>query len=575
MTVRAKPVVKRSDRPSMSSRERRTFLTNLGFGLVVASAVLILVGVAVAGWYDDNLAPVAKVGDENISKSEFRTRYAVETFRIDRAISVIQTEFAAGRLTETQKQSQEQFLSQRRQQLPAITVERLIDARIQAGLAAREGVVIGEDAIDARLVEEATTEEQRHAWMIEVAPVISEGASRPTEAQKRAAKQKAEAALKELESGKDWEEVARFVSTAGTAPLGGDIGWITEEGTSLEDAFRAALFALEPGGRTGVLEGTDAAYRIGRVTEIAPERVDPNYQLLIQDAEIPLENYRAVVRADLVREGLEEKVVAELIKPSLNRRVAEIYIQDAGPELPEGAVKVRHILYSPKDDPRGAQQLPEDDPAWKTAEDEAKATHAKLKADISRFDAIARAESDEGIAASSGGKLPYYDPLSQIDPDFAFAIFKPGLEPGQLLDPVKSSFGWHIIQIMYFPPDLDQAKKLKTQLDGGADFERLARDYSEADTAADGGEFGWVARGQLAEGYETAIFAAPVGSITDPAVVEGDGIRIFRILEEATRAPEGEQLDTLRRTAFSKWYGQEKEAVTIERYLQAATSAVG
>jgi parvulin-like peptidyl-prolyl isomerase len=574
MTVRAKPVVKRPDRPSRGGRDRRNFITNIGFGLVVAFAILILVGTAFASWYDNHLTAVAKVDGQSITKDEFRTRYQIERFRLQTAISRVQTEFAAGRLSEQQRQSQDAFLNQRLQQLPALAVERLIDSRIQADLAVREGVTVDDAAIDSRLIEEATRPEQRRAWEIEVRPARSEGATEPTAAQKREAKAKAEAALKEIQDGKPWEEVAQSASTASTAPLGGDLGWIADAGILLDEEFAAALFRLEANTTTGVLEGEDGIYRIGRVTEIAPESVNPQYELLIIDADIRLEDYRAVVHADLVREALEDKVVADLIKPSIQRRIAEIYIAEPQQELEEGAVKTRHILYSPNDDPRAASLLPADDPSWKEAEDDAWAAHAKLKTDISQFDALARAESDEGAAALSGGKLPYFDPLSQIDPDFAMAIFQPGLTAGQLLEPVKSSFGWHVIQIMYFPPDIDQARKIKAELDAGASFERLAADYSESDSAAEGGEYGWVARGQLDEGYETAIFAATIGAITDPIVVEGDGIRIVKVLEEATRAPEGEQLDTLKSTAFSNWYGEEKADVQIERDIQAAVNAL-
>ncbi len=42
MTFRAKPVVKRAHRPSWESQDRRNFYLNLGFGLVVVLAVVIL-----------------------------------------------------------------------------------------------------------------------------------------------------------------------------------------------------------------------------------------------------------------------------------------------------------------------------------------------------------------------------------------------------------------------------------------------------------------------------------------------------------------------------------------------------
>ena len=60
---------------------------------------------------------------------------------------------------------------------------------------------------------------------------------------------------------------------------------------------------------------------------------------------------------------------------------------------------------------------------------------------------------------------------------------------------------------MYFPPDLDEAKKLKAQAEGGADWATLARNFSDAADASTGGELGWVAKYQLDQGSNDAIFA--------------------------------------------------------------------
>ncbi len=68
---------------------------------------------------------------------------------------------------------------------------------------------------------------------------------------------------------------------------------------------------------------------------------------------------------------------------------------------------------------------------------------------------------------------------------------------------------------MYGPPDIDHLKELKTKADGGADFAGLARDNSEAPSAASGGDIGWVAKGQLDQKLTDAIFAAQVGKTSE------------------------------------------------------------
>jgi len=576
MTFRAKPVVKRAPRSPWESKDRRNFLLNIGFGLVVLAAVLILVITVAATWYDDHLAPVAAVNADNITKDQFRERYLIEEFRLEYARRRVATEFAAGRLTDTQRQTQEQIIEQRRQVLPQVALDRLVDARVQASLAATEGISVGDGEIDGRLTEEATTPELRRAWVIEVRPARDEGATDPSAAQKAEAKAKAEGARRDIEGGKAWEEVAKAVSTATSAPVGGDLGWLVEDTTILDRGFAEALFGLEANAMTDVVESDDGIFRFGRVTEVAPSTVDGTFEAQIANAGVALPAYREAVRVDLVRKALEEKVVADISKPGLQRRVAEIWISEPSPNPPaEGALKTRHILYSPNDDPAGAGELDADDPAWDKAEEEARATYDELRADITQFDRIGRAESDEGGAARSGGKLPYFDPESSIDPSFAAAIFKDGLEAGDLLEPVKSGFGWHIIQVMYYPPDLDQATALKAAYDDGADFSQLARDNSESDTAADGGVVGWIAKGQLDLAREAAVFLPRIGDVSDPIEVDGDGIYLYRVLDEETRTPEGEQLDTLKATAFSNWYTDKKADFTIDYFGGAATSAAG
>ena len=575
MTFKAKPVVKRAQRPAWEGQDRRNFYLNIGFGLVVLAAVLILVIAGAVTWYSDHLSSVGSVDGESITKDEFRGRFEIETWRVDEAERRVRTAVVAGHLTEAEAQSQLQTLSDTRNQLAAIVLERLIDSKLQAKLAVQEGITTTPEDVDAQLLTEATTPEQRHAWVIEVAPELDSGATAPTSAQKAAAKTAAEAALKEIQGGKAWEDVAKTVSTAPSAPQGGDLGWLQSEDGQVDEPFLAAVFAAEANTPTAVIEGADGTYRIGRVTEIADKTVNDAYQSSLTNDGIDLTKYRAVVLADVIHKKLEDKIVAEVTGPGPQRHVQEIYIKQADPALGDDAIKVRHILYSPNDDPSAAATLDANDPAWAAAEAQATATYVKLKANPELFDSIARAESDEGSAQGikgSGGKLPYFDSASGIDEAFKTAILAPGLKAGDLLQPVKSSFGWHVIQVMYTPPDLDRMNALRTLADGGQDFAALARDNSEADTAGAGGDAGWVARGQLKTALTDAIFGATIGKTTAVVTVESDGIYLFKVLAEEVRTPDGRQLEQLRASAFSDWYTAKKDAAVIVRDSSATGS---
>lgn len=569
MTFRAKPVVKRTTKSSWESRDRRNFYTNLGFGLVVALAILILLVAIGLSYYNDNLASVGSVNGQAITKAELRDRSLIETWRLNEAKRRVQTETVAGRLTQAQADVQGQIIEQQRQQIVGISLERLIDNRIQADVATQEGIAVTDADLDAGLIKEATTREARHAWIIEVAPAVGAGAVGPTAAQIAAAKSAAEKALSDIQGGKTWDEIAKTVSTdTSTAPQSGDLGWLNADDSQSDEAFLSAVFAAALDTPTSVVEGEDGIFRIGRVTEISPESVEEAYQDKLVNDDIDLAKYREVVRGDVIRQKLEDKVVADAIKPGPQRQVAQIYVSAATVVLGADAVKVRHILYSPKDDPSAAQagDIPDTDPAWTQAKTDADAAYAKIKADVTVFDSIARAESDEESAlgdTGTGGLLSaYVSADGSYVPTFSGPILDAKPTDGQVLPPIKTEFGYHIVQVLNHVPDL---AAIKTQADGGKAFGQLARDLSEGQEASRGGDLGWIARGQLAEALITGIFATEVGKTSAVITVEEDGQYLFKVEAEEERTPIGRQLEEIRATAFSDWYALKKAAATIVR----------
>jgi parvulin-like peptidyl-prolyl isomerase len=581
MTFRARPVTpNRPSRPAHHGDSRRNTYLNIGFGVAVALSVVILVGVAFFSWYREHLAPAASVDGQTITRDEFREAAEIEIWRIQQEVGRVNAALAAGRLTNAQASARIQSLNSQGsgEQLAQQVTEQLIDTRIQGRLATEEGITVTPEQVDARIAEEKTSPEERHAWLIAVQPEIDDDAEEPTSAQKAAAKEIADKALADITSGsKTWEEVAKAVSTDSTKTSGGDLGWITEEATE-DEAYLEAVFAAEVDEPTDVIETEDGTYMIGRVTEIAPETVDQAWEQKLIDAGLKLETYRAIVTAEVVREQLEDKIVADALASTEQRHVLEIAIQAPQTEPSDAAVKVRHILYSPRDDAQGAAEVPPDDPAWTEAQLAAQKAYDELTKDPSKFDERARDESDEASAqgeTGSGGKLPYVDNDGQFVPEFADAVLKEGLEPGQILEPVKTDFGWHVIQIMYRPPDIAQMEKLKAEAEAGADFEQLARDYSDGNEAGKGGDRGWVAEGMLDVRQLRAVFDAPVGGLSDIVEIEGGGTFLYKVLEERTQAPDEDQKLIIESRAFQNWYGEKKDAVTITRDLLAEAGVAG
>ena len=121
-------------------RDRRSMLLNIGFGITIVAALLLLVIAFAATWYDTNLAPAGSVNGQTITKDEYNKQLATNAFRIDYAQRRIRTLLTAGRIRAVDAQARLAALDQRNQQASAIALEQLIDGRIMEQLAPQQGV---------------------------------------------------------------------------------------------------------------------------------------------------------------------------------------------------------------------------------------------------------------------------------------------------------------------------------------------------------------------------------------------------------------------------------------------------
>lgn len=77
---------------------------------------------------------------------------------------------------------------------------------------------------------------------------------------------------------------------------------------------------------------------------------------------------------------------------------------------------------------------------------------------------------------------------------------------------------------------LQKINSIKDQIKAGADFEELARKYSDDGSAKDGGNLGWTTRGNFVPEFEGAAFQLEKGQISD--VVESEfGFHIIQLIE--------------------------------------------
>ena len=576
MTLRARPVARRRGRAGWDSGDRRNSLINAGFFLAIGISVLILVGYAAWTWFDSHFGAAATVNGQVITKDQVRNRFEIEGFRLTYIESRINTLMAKGRISQSDAQQQLQFLAQRQEQLASLALERLIDNLVMARLATDNGVTVTDADVDEQISGEATTNEMRHVWMIEVEPDVDPDTGEVGDKQKREALTKAQQALGRLNQGESWEDVARTVDTSGMAQQAGDLGWLQEE-SGYDEAFMKAVFAAPVNTPTAVITGDDDIYRIGRYTEQAPEEVDQNFEQQIETAGIKPDDYRAAARGDAIRQKLSEKITADLQQPGKQRHVLQIYLPENASTgvSPEPGVKVRWIVYAPNDSTKGAKDVPAADPAWTKAKADADAAYATLKASPTRFDAMARADSDEASAKQTGGKQPWIYATTQIDQPVKDAVLADGLTEGQLLAPVKGDLGWYVIQFMRPEGDGDDAflTALKAKITDDASFRQAAKDNSEGKEAGEGGDLGWIAPGELGEELDTAILDTAVGSTSDVITIASDGVYLIRVLAEETRTPTEDQIKIFKDSGFSYWYTKEKEKATIERLIGTSTTS--
>lgn len=126
----------------------------------------------------------------------------------------------------------------------------------------------------------------------------------------------------------------------------------------------------------------------------------------------------------LKRRALRELYFEKVIKSAVSDADArKIYDEQVAKIKPEEEVSARHILVE--------------------SEDKAKELKEKIKAG-GDFAALAKENSKDTGSKEDGGNLGYFG-HGQMVPQFEEVVFK--LAKGEVSDPVKTQFGWHLIKI--------------------------------------------------------------------------------------------------------------------------------
>jgi peptidyl-prolyl cis-trans isomerase C len=192
----------------------------------------------------------------------------------------------------------------------------------------------------------------------------------------------------------------------------------------------------------------------------------------------------AFSRNKLLMEVLLQSVGKEALTDAAMRQVYD----DAVKQMPEEKeAHARHILF------RAAAG---DEKASKEAESKIKAVIARLKKGED-FAKVASELTEDPSGKANGGDLGYFS-KEQMVPEFSDTAFK--MEKGQISEPVKTQFGWHVIKVedkrTKAVPKFEEVKSqieqfvvrkaqadLVTKLRADAKIERMDKPATPADPA--------------------------------------------------------------------------------------------
>ncbi len=579
MTYRQRQTTRRRRLSFLHDEDRQQFVVTAAFALLIALLVVMLVAAVALAYYNENIRAVARVGEVEIAPGMVRDRAALlrERLNIEEG-RVIQAQIN-GEIDDAALAERKADIAQRQSELGITAIEGLIDLVYQAQLAAERAIVVSDEDVDARAAQEASGPERREVLAIFVEPQAADEDGAPSLRERREARERAESALEELEAGAEWADVAREYSTHESAEQGGELGVISRDG-SIDEAFTEALFRLPESGTTPVVAGSDGTYRIGRAVAILPGDEEPGTRSRLL-SDISEERYREFLRYELTAERLREQVEAEAIGATVEQvRLANILISDTeetdDPDASEGEIRYSEIVYAPNNDVELAPEQPADDPAWGAAQAEAEATVVELAAIedadqmAERFAEIAREDSDSPVSADRGGDRGFESRGLMPEPIGA-ALFDEQHEEGELIGPVRSDAGY--VVLLFHERRAAPQERLQAVQDAlaqpDADFEEVARQYSDADDAEDGGELGWFTREMLPDEVAEPVFELQTGDVSEP-IEFGTSTYFFKALERATRPLDADQVQQVRATAFENWYAPLKDEAEAQGVIVRA-----
>lgn len=156
-------------------------------------------------------------------------------------------------------------------------------------------------------------------------------------------------------------------------------------------------------------------------------------------------------RIHLTIDDFRRGLYSQFLRQVLTRKVQERLVPDAAftPTTDPSSIEVRHILLKVTGPVTATEEERERAFAARRAEAEALLAEARAAAD---FAELARERSEDFNTKETGGTLPLFDKDGkttdgrQIDPAIVQAIANAA--ENEVVGPVRTSFGWHVVQLV-------------------------------------------------------------------------------------------------------------------------------
>jgi peptidyl-prolyl cis-trans isomerase SurA len=310
---------------------------------------------------------------------------------------------------------------------------------------------------------------------------------------------------------------------------------------------------------------------IGRIAEQNGMTLEQFSQALGRDG-LSYNAAREQLRKEMVLQRVQQGFVSQRVQIT-DQEIEGFLRSPEGQALAAPQYHLRHVLVP----------LSEESDAAAAADARTRAEQVATR--LRGGEALAGVLESKGPEPLQGGDLGWRRP---DDLPSLFADLVPGLNPGQVADPVRSPSGFHVLQLVETRGTgevIQQTKarhillkasairseeqtqalaaELRQRALGGADFGDLARRYSEdIGSAMEGGDLGWTSPGQLVGEFQTAMDNTAKAAISEPFRSQY-GWHILQVEERRQQ----DVTDTIRRNMARNYLHQRKFQDELDAWL--------